>query len=53
MKKVETKEERQARKDMHMLQLSRYGKGMETEQDRKDWEDKFEKANPLLQDKNE
>lgn len=37
--------DRAERKAMHMLQLTRHGKGMETEEDIKMWSDKFEKAN--------
>lgn len=43
----ETKEERESRKAQHMAQLSRHGKGLETEKYVAASDKKFEDANPL------
>ena len=46
---IETPGERAERKSMHMAQLSRYGKGMESAEDIKTWEKKWEDANKMEQ----
>jgi hypothetical protein len=56
MQHLDTKEtyevRKEANKEMHMLQLARHGKGMETKKDIKEWEEKFEKTYPPYKETN-